>query len=110
MNEQLRQRGDRFALFISAAGLHRQRQLEAQRITEAQIRLNLLGRVSSADEIPEEIHYRVDFGKEGETDLIFNTREVEVYIDAIRPVRLGVDWVQHYEPILNAIEQTQQSR
>ncbi len=104
MSERVRHYDRNFAAF-SAARIDMQRRMEADRTVEVEARLNLLARVNAVDGLPQEIHYQVDSGKEGGTDLVFNTREIGIYMmagDHLAPI-YGVDWVMHYEAIVEAI-------
>ena len=62
------------------------------------------------DNLPEEIRFQVDSGKLAGTDLIFNTREVQIYGYAPwqdHNYRIGVygsGWFDYLDPILTAVD------
>lgn len=83
----------------------------ASNLMEAEARLALFDSlVHFRDELPEEVPFRVDFGKAGGSDLIFHTREVQVYMRTpwqSHNVLLGLhgeEWLRYTGPIVEAVE------
>ena len=83
---------------------------EAGHFAGARVRLALFDYISTLEgNIPEEVAFRLDEGMFGGSDLVFDTKRVEVHMVASwqsHSIRLGMgslDWLNAFPKIINGI-------
>lgn len=106
MNERLRAQREIFERQFNERRINRE--TSSRRDIAEGVRLALFD-LAAFNSLPEQLHFQVDFGGMEGMDLVFNTRQAQVFIPAPwqdHDIRVGIgdDWINYFGPIVDAME------